>query len=38
MALFSGLPVYTLGYDLLLSVYDRTKLFSREYKYTLGEN
>ena len=26
-----------LGYDLLIAVYERTKTFSREYKYTLGE-
>jgi len=37
MALFSELPVYKLGYDLLIAIYDRTKLFTREYKYTLGE-
>ena len=37
MALFSELPVYKLGYDLLLAIYERTKLFTREYKYTLGE-
>lgn len=37
MALFTELPVYKLGYDLLIVVYERTKTFSREYKYTLGE-
>jgi hypothetical protein len=37
MALFTELPVYKLGYDLLIAVYERTKTFSREYKYTLGE-
>jgi len=37
MALFSELPVYKLGYDLLIAIYDRTKLFTREHKYTLGE-
>jgi Na+/H+ antiporter NhaB len=37
MALFSELPVYKLGYDLLLAIYERTKLFTREHKYTLGE-
>ena len=37
MALFFELPVYKLGYDLLISIYNRTKLFTREYKYTLGE-
>jgi hypothetical protein len=37
MALFTELPVYKLGYDLLKQIYQRTSLFSREYKYTLGE-
>ena len=37
MALFSEQPVYKLGYDLLIAIYERTKLFTREYKYTLGE-
>ena len=37
MALFTNLPVYKLGYDLLIEIYKRTKSFSREYKYTLGE-
>ena len=37
MALFSELPVYKLGYDLLIAIYERTKLFTREHKYTLGE-
>ena len=26
-----------LAYDLLLAIYERTKLFTREHKYTLGE-
>lgn len=37
MALFTELPVYKLGYDLLIAIYDRTKLFQREHKYSLGE-
>lgn len=37
MALFSDLPVYKLGYDLLIQIYERSAIFSREYKYTLGE-
>jgi len=37
MALYSNLPVYKLGYDLLIEIYKRTKTFSREYKYTVGE-
>ena len=37
MALYTELPVYKQGYDLLIMVYQRTKTFNREYKYTLGE-
>jgi hypothetical protein len=37
MALFTELPVYKLGYDLLIQTYERTTVFSREYKYTMGE-
>ncbi len=37
MALYTELPVYKLGYDLLIDIYNRTKTFSREHKYTLGE-
>ncbi|MDA3891464.1 MAG: four helix bundle protein [Salinivirgaceae bacterium] len=37
MALYFELPVYKLAYDLLIAIYERTKLFTREYKYTLGE-
>ena len=37
MALFTELPVYKLGYDLLIQIYERTAVFSREYKYTMGE-
>lgn len=37
MALFSELPVYKLGYDLLIGIYKRTSNFTREYKYTMGE-
>ena len=37
MALYFELPVYKLAYDLLLAIYERTKLFIREHKYTLGE-
>lgn len=37
MALFTQLPVYKLGYDLLIDLYKRTAVFAREYKYTLGE-
>jgi len=38
MALSNELPVYKASYDLLLSIYQMVKHFSREYKYTLGEN
>jgi hypothetical protein len=37
MALFTELPVHKLAYNLLLAIYDKTKLFTREHKYTLGE-
>ncbi len=37
MALFTELPVYKLGYDLLILVYKITGLFSKEFKYTVGE-
>lgn len=37
MALYTALPVYKVAYDLLIEIFKRTKLFSREYKYTLGE-
>lgn len=37
MASFSELPVYKVGYDLLLQIYKRSSQFSREYRYTLGE-
>ena len=37
MALFTELPVYKLGYDLLIQTYQRTAVFTREYKFTMGE-
>ena len=37
MALYTALPVYKVAYDLLIEIFKRTKLFSREYKYTIGE-
>lgn len=37
MALYTSLPVYKLGYDLLMVIHKTTKLFTREHKYTLGE-
>ena len=37
MALFTSLPVYKLGNDLLIDIHKITKSFTREHKYTLGE-
>ncbi|MCL7753306.1 four helix bundle protein [Polaribacter sp. Z022] len=37
MALFTSLPVYKLGYDVLIQIHKITKSFTREHKYTLGE-
>jgi hypothetical protein len=37
MALFSELSVYKLGYDVHIQTYQRTAVFSSEYKYNLGE-
>ncbi len=38
MALYSDLPVYKATYDLLLGIFEFTKHFSKEYKYTVGES
>ncbi len=38
MALFYNLPVYKDTYKLILLVYEITKEFPREYKYTLGQD
>lgn len=37
MALYSELPVYKASYDLLLAIFDFSRGFTREYKYTVGE-
>ena len=37
MATYYNLPVYKKSYDLLLEIFKLTKDFSREYKYTIGE-
>lgn len=37
MALYTNLPVYKFGYDLLIETHNLTKTFKREHKYTLGE-
>nr|NQU90016.1 four helix bundle protein [Bacteroidota bacterium] len=38
MGLHSDLPVYKSSYDLLLEIFQFTKNFSKEYKYTVGES
>ena len=38
MALYETLPVYKDVYALILLVYEVTKEFPREYKYTLGQD
>ena len=38
MALHYELPVYKASYDLLMEIFQFTKEFSKEYKYTLGES
>jgi hypothetical protein len=37
MALHSELPVYKASYDLMLTVFQFVKDFSREYKYSVGD-
>ena len=37
MALYTNLPVYKIGYDILLDIHKCTNTFAREHKYTLGE-
>ncbi len=38
MSLYHNLPVYKTSYDLLLAIFQLTKNFSREYKYTIGQD
>jgi len=38
LAQYSELPVYKATYDLLLAIFQFTKEFSKEYKYTVGES
>jgi hypothetical protein len=38
MAQYNELPVYKATYDLFLAIFQFTKEFSKEYKYTVGEN
>jgi hypothetical protein len=38
MAIYDELPVYKASYDLLLAIFQFTKNFAKEYKYTVGES
>lgn len=38
MTTYNNLPVYKAAYDLLLEIFQFTKNFSREYKYTIGQD
>ena len=38
MGQYNELPVYKAIYDLLLSIFQFTRDFNREYKYTVGES
>ena len=38
MRQYNELPVYKAKYDLLLSIFQFTRDFNREYKYTVGES
>lgn len=38
MALYNDLPVYRDTYKLFLKIFECTKDFSKEYKYTLGQD
>jgi hypothetical protein len=38
MALYTELPVYRDTYQLILQVFEYTKDFPKEYKYTLGQD
>ena len=38
MALHTSLPVYRDVYKLILKIFEVTKDFSKEYKYTLGQD
>ena len=38
MAIYNHLPVYKASYDLLVDIFEVTRHFTREYKYTLGES
>ncbi len=36
--LYYHLPVYKASYDLFLAIFETTANFSREYKYTIGQD
>jgi len=38
MAVYNHLPVYKASYDLLVEIFQFTKNFNREYKYTIGDS
>jgi len=38
MAIYNTLPVYKTSYSFLLKIFQFTKNFDREFKYTLGES
>ncbi|MCK9254542.1 MAG: four helix bundle protein [Bacteroidales bacterium] len=38
MALYESLPVYKATYDLLIEIFQFTKNFNKEFKYTIGES
>ena len=38
MAQYSELPVYKATYDLFFAIFQSTKDFNKEYKYTVGES
>ena len=38
MGMYDELPVYKAGYDLLLEIFQFVRNFSKEFKYTVGDN
>jgi len=38
LARYDELPVYKASYDLLVEIFQFTKNFNREFKYTIGES
>ena len=38
MTIYNTLPVYKASYDFFVATFAFTKTFTKEYKYTLGEN